>query len=107
MHTKASALHQRLVQLRQMVERDAWIPMVLEMVANIAWQDKDRLRPGRNGRAGNRILFLVALYGAVLADQADVLNRDVPSAERHDPIKQKRVPGVEISEGCGARCIKA
>jgi hypothetical protein len=35
MHTKGLALHQRPMQLRQMVKRDAWIPMMFEMVANI------------------------------------------------------------------------
>jgi hypothetical protein len=40
---EAVALHQRLMQPRKAVKWDAWIPMMLEMVTNIARQDKDGL----------------------------------------------------------------
>lgn len=65
---------------------------MLNVVADIARQDKDRLEPSRDRGAGNPILFFVAFDGTVLADDTRVLNRDMPGAIGDDPIQQEQAP---------------
>jgi hypothetical protein len=79
--------HQLLVQVGQTIERNARIPVVLEVIANVARQENDRLEPGGNCGASDRVFLFLALHGAMLADDADVLNRNVPSAIRHDSVE--------------------
>src|ERR1700732_1313886 len=71
------ARHQELVQLRQPIEGNARVPMVLEVKADVARQEKDRPEPGRDGAARDAVLGFVAFDGAVLADQARVLECDM------------------------------
>ena len=42
--------------------------MMLDVKADIARQDEDRFEPGRQCAAGDAVLVLVSLDGAVLAD---------------------------------------
>src|SRR5690242_1860862 len=76
------------------------------MVADIPRQDEKRLDEARDGGPGDRVFRLVALDGAVLADDADILNRDMPSTERHEPKEQEAWPGLEEGEGAGDRGIE-
>jgi hypothetical protein len=55
--TDAATHHQLPVQVRQAIERNARIPVMLEVIADIARQEKDRLKPGGDGGAGNRVLL--------------------------------------------------
>ncbi len=88
-----------LVQFRQADRRDTRVPVMLEMVADVARQDEERLEPGRNRGAGDRVFFFFALHGAVLADQADVLRGDMPGADtarantRGSPTRRRRGQG--------------
>jgi Haem-degrading len=50
---KTFAHHQLVVQIRQAIEWNARIPMVLEVIADIARQEEDRLEPGGYRRAGD------------------------------------------------------
>src|SRR6476660_7925691 len=68
---------------------------MLDVVADIARQDEDRLDQGGDGGAGNPIFLIIALDGAVLANDARILNGDMPGAIGHDPIEQESVPGAE------------
>jgi len=50
---KTFAHHQLVVQIRQAIEWNARIPMVLEVIADIARQEEDRLEPGGYRREGD------------------------------------------------------
>jgi len=43
---EALARHELVVQVRQSIKRDTWIPVMLDVVADIARQDEDRLDQG-------------------------------------------------------------
>src|SRR4051794_2280111 len=45
---KPIARHQELVQLLQSVEGDAWVPMMLDVIADVARQDEECFKPGRH-----------------------------------------------------------
>ena len=80
---------------------------MLDVVADIARQDKDRLEPGGDSGAGNRILCFVAFDSAVLADEAVVLNRDVPGAIGDNPIQQESGPTAKEGQGPHDRCVES
>ena len=101
MRLETLALHQELVQLRQPIEGNARVPMMLEVKADVARQDEDRLEPGRDGAARDAVLGFVAFDGAVLADQARVLECDMRRAKRHEPIPDESGPGPEDSQEAG------
>ena len=68
---------------------------MLDVVADIARQDEDRLDQGGDGGAGNPILFIIALYCAMLANDVRILNHDMPGAIGYDPKEQEGVPGTK------------
>ena len=68
---------------------------MLDVVADIARQDEDRLDQGGDGGAGNPILFIIALYCTVLTNDACILSHNMPGAIGDDPKEQEGVPGTK------------
>jgi len=106
MRLETLARHQELVQLRQPIERNARVPMMLEVEADVARQDEDRLEPSRDGAARDAVLGFVAFDSAVLADQARVLECDMRRAKRHEPIPDETGPGPEDSQEAADRRVE-
>jgi hypothetical protein len=72
--------------------------VVLDVIANIAWQNKNRLEQSRDCGARNAVFFFLANDCAVLANNSRILNGDVPSAIRNDPIEQEGIPRAKNGE---------
>ena len=79
---------------------------MLNVVADIARQDEDRLDQGGDGGPGNPILFIIALYCTMLANDARILNRDMPGAIGYDPKEQEGVPGAKDGQRPGNTQLK-
>ena len=75
--------------------------MVLDVVADVARQDEERFESGRHRGSRHGVLALVGFDRAVLAYQADVLSRDVPGAEGHQPKPDEPGPRAEVRQSAG------
>src|SRR6476620_4175132 len=86
------------MQVGQTVERDTRIPVMLDVIADIARQDENRLKQSRNRGASDTVFFFLAFHCAVLANNPRVLYCNVPRAIRNDPVKQEGVPSAKDGE---------
>lgn len=101
MPAETLARHQLSMQVRQSIKWDTRIPVMLDVVADIARQDEEQLDQGGDGGAGNPILFIIALYCTVLANDACILNHNMPGAIGDDPKEQEGVPSAKDSQNPG------
>src|SRR5215472_14621211 len=76
--TKLRPGGQNRAQPGEIIKRDARIPVMLVMVANVSRKDQDSLPKRGYRRAGQMKRGHAARDGRVLADDADVLDHDVP-----------------------------
>ena len=95
---EALTRYKPFVQVGQAIKRNARIPVMLDVVANIAGQNKDRLQQSGDSGAGDSIFFFLTLHRAVLANNPRILNSDMPRAIRNNPVEEKGVPGAKNCE---------
>ena len=98
MPAEALTRYKLFVQVGQTIKRNARIPVMLDVVANIAGQDKDRLQQSGDRGASDAIFFFLTLHRAVLANNPRILNGDMPGAIRNNPVEEKGVPGAKNCE---------
>ena len=103
---EALARHELFVQVRQSIKRDAWIPMVLDVVADIARQDEDQLDQVKMVVRVIPYFFVIALYRTMLANDEGILNHDMPGAIGDDPKRQEGVPGAKDGQSPRQHTVK-
>ncbi len=92
--------HEFGVELGEVVVGDAGVDVVFEVVVDVFGEDEDAFEEVGHGGAGGGVGVVAFGEAAVFGDDAQVVDRHVPGAQRDDPIEEDFFFDAE-AKGCG------
>src|SRR5271163_2596493 len=99
--------HQHAMELRQTIERNTRVEVMLDVVVDVFRRNEDVLEYGRAGGSRLRVSARVAVDSGMFGDAADAEDHDEPGEQRNDPVHQQQMKCAEPGEACKHRRVEA